>query len=396
MHDQQQSFWEQLPQNGRSLIRFWTGFLVIVFFVFCALEYMGPVEMAPEGHDVDVSSDTHNKNTSPTEQKANPPANDSKLVQQNDSDLPGNNAPKTFPDLQQTVLDDSRASGGFPLPHKSADGQTPSQIYAAAPVNLPPGVPKIAILVDGIGQQSDDFTKESLDGLPTQISLAVSPYVSHPKELMDIIRQSRHEFFLSLPMQGKNTNDFTALDQTESAATTDTEGPKALDLHLSTQQNLDNAMWSLSRLAGYVGVTNAFDSQNGGDFPRSSLFTSILQQIEQRGLYYVNTLPNMSTDVPNTSRTADVTINTNVDIVNIDIQLLKLQQIARQRGYALGVLGPLQPVALACLRAWLPHLKDMGIALVPVSQVMQINSAPPQNVSQDGMRVNLSTVPPRM
>lgn len=75
--------------------------------------------------------------------------------------------------------------------------------------------------------------------------------------------------------------------------------------------------------------------------------------------------------------TADVTINTDADIVTIDILLLKLQQLARRNGHAIGVMGPLRPVALSCLRAWLPHLKTIGITLVPVSMLVMPPPAPP-------------------
>lgn len=133
-------------------------------------------------------------------------------------------------------------------------------------------------------------------------------------------------------------------------------------------------------------------------FPNSSGFKPILTVLDQRGLLYLNATPETRMDSSDAVGSADVAINTDEDIVNIDIQLLKLQQLARQNGRAIGVLGPLRPVALACLRAWLPHLKDVGITLVPVSQLIlpPDPASQPQPANNGQMRVNLSNPMPNM
>lgn len=333
------------------------------------LQIMGPPHLIAGGDDIDTAAEAGGR-----------------------ADVSGAHL-ANIPPPQASLLEKTTGPGGFPLPIRGLHGALPRQVYAAPSVDVPPGAPMVALLVDGVGQ-SEDLTKDAIAALPGQVSLAVSPYVADPDAIMEAARQHQHELLLSLPMQG----DTAKAGDNGKNAPTDSEGPKALGVLLSAQQNMDNLNWSLSHLAGYVGVTNAFDGQNGGGFPNSSGFKSILAALDQRGLLYLNATPDTHLDSGNALGTADVSINTDEDIVNIDIQLLKLQQLARQNGRAIGVLGPLRPVALACLRAWLPHLKDVGITLVPVSQLIlppdPASLPPPTRNGQ--MHVNLSNPAPRM
>ncbi|MGG6428655.1 divergent polysaccharide deacetylase family protein [Acetobacter ghanensis] len=363
------SLWQQLPANGRLFIRFWGGCLTATAALALALQVMGPPHQIAGGEDIDVSAENGNRGEAGVAHLVN------------------------IPPPQASLLEKAAGPGGFPLPKRGPHNTLPRQVYAAPHVEVPPGTPMVALLIDGVGQ-SDDLTKEAISSLPGQISLAVSPYVADPDAIMEAARQHQHELLLSLPMQGESGK---AADASKDAPT-DSEGPKALGLLLSAQQNMDNLNWSLSHLAGYVGVTNAFDGQNGGSFPNSSGFKPILTALNQRGLLYLNATPETRMDSSDAVGSADVAINTDEDIVNIDIQLLKLQQLARQNGRAIGVLGPLRPVALACLRAWLPHLKDVGITLVPVSQLIlpPDPASQPQPANNGQMRVNLSNPMPNM
>lgn len=366
---QNSTLWQQLPANGRLFIRFWGGCLAATSALALTLQIMGPPHLIAGGDDIDTVAQSGSR-----------------------ADGTGGHL-VNIPPPQAALLEKSPGPGGFPLPIRGAHGALPRQVYAAPPVEVPPGSPMVALLVDGVGQ-SEDLTKDAIAALPGQVSLAVSPYVADPDAIMEAARQHQHELLLSLPMQGEADKPANGSKDSPS----NSEGPKALGVLLSAKQNMDNLNWSLSHLAGYVGVTNAFDGQNGGGFPNSSGFKSILAALDQRGLLYLNATPQTHLDSSNAVGTADVSINTDEDIVNIDIQLLKLQQLARQNGRAIGVLGPLRPVALACLRAWLPHLKDVGITLVPVSQLIlppDPASLPPP-ASNGQMRVNLSTTAPRM
>lgn len=354
------SLWQQMPSSGRAFVRFWGGTAAAAGVLAIALQVMGPPRGEVAGQDIDV------------------PSGDAGAAQVAKTDIPP---------PQVDLLERKAGANGYALPKRGANGRVARQVYAAPVVDVPAGTAQVALLIDGVGE-SQALTQEAMTSLPGPVSLAISPYVSGVEDLMQQARDHKHETLLSLPMQdGKAATDPKAPSNA---------GPNALGASLSASQNMQNYQWALSSLAGYVGVTNAFSGQNGGEFAHSAAFTPILTDMDKRGLLYLNANPAASIQGGPTTATADVAINTDTDIVNIDIQLLKLQQAARHNGRAIGIMGPLRPVALACLRAWIPHLKDVGITLVPVSMLVAPAPAPavapsgPTKPSGD-MHVHLSS-----
>ncbi|MGO2957603.1 MAG: divergent polysaccharide deacetylase family protein [Acetobacter sp.] len=357
------SLWQQMPSSGRLFVRFWGGCAVAAGVLAIGLQIAGPPPMG--GDDIDVSTPALN------------PADK--------SDIPG---------LQADLLEKRSGPNGYPLPRRGQHGHVARQVYAAPAVDVPAGEAQIALVVTGVGD-ARALTDEALTSLPGAVSLVISPYAPDMKHLLEEARANKHETLLSLPIQPNKGGAET---------TASLAGPNALGSDLSARQNLQNYQWALSSLAGYVGVTNAAPGANQSDFTHSAAFSPLLDDIDKRGLLYLNATPN--TTLPSktgVTGTADIAVNTDTDIVNIDIQLLKLQQAARRNGRAIGVMGPLRPVALACLRAWIPHLKDVGITLVPVSMlvapVAQPQAAPPSSSSgptmdNGAMRVHLTN--PRM
>lgn len=330
------SLWQQMPPSGRAFVRFWGGTAAAVGVLAITLQIMGPPRLEIGGQDIDL------------------PSADSAQPQAAKIDIPG---------LQADLLENHSGPNGYALPKRGQHGRMARQVYAAPVVDVPAGSAQVALLIDGVGD-SEALTQEAMTSLPGPVSLAISPYVSDADDIIQQARAHKHETLLSLPVQ----DDKAAGGADAKAA--NNAGPRALGAGLSASKNMENYSWALSSLAGYAGVTDAFSGQNGGAFPHSPAFTPILTDIDKRGLLYLNATPGTAAQGPGAIGTADVSINTDTDIVNIDIQLLKLQQAARRNGRAIGVMGPLRPVALACLRAWIPHLKDVGITLVPVSMLV--------------------------
>ncbi|OUJ03464.1 hypothetical protein HK15_12155 [Acetobacter orientalis] len=353
--------WQRMPPSGRLFVRFWGGCVVAVGVMGVGLQLMGPPKMG--GQDIDVAS------------------YDTTLASKTDIPAP-----------QADLLENTAGPGGYALPKRGTHGHVARQVYAAPVVDVPAGSAQVALILTGVGD-SHAVTEEALSALPSPISLALSPYTPDMKKLLELARANKHETLLALPVQPSQAPAKT--DSTPEVQA----GPKALSSSLSAKQNTTNYQWALSSLAGYVGVTNATTGTSTEDYTHSTAFTPILTDMAQRGLLYLNATPDTAIQNTEATGTADVNINTDADIVNIDIQLLKLQQAARRTGRAIGVMGPLRPVALACLRAWIPHLKDVGITLVPVSMLLApLPAAPPTantaltgNAAANGaMHVNLT------
>ncbi len=257
-------------------------------------------------------------------------------------------APSTqFPDLQ--------------LPRIAADGRLPMQVYAGG-FDSADTRPKVALILAGIGQ-SDMYSDDASRLLPAGVTFAISPYASQPARLLEDIRAHGHEFLLSLPMEplGYPVND---------------AGPQSLLTGAAPAQNTQRLEWALTRFAGYVGATSALDGLRGERFSASSTqLDAVLDTLAARGLLYVDANPPSarpaSADPPKPpSRAVDIVIDDPAVRVEIERKLQALEQIARDRGSAIGLAGLPRPVTIDRIAAWTNSLAAHGIALAPVSVVV--------------------------
>ena len=248
------------------------------------------------------------------------------------------------------------------LPRIGPDGRRPSQAYSR-PANLTAGlnaqVPKIAILIGGMGL-SKSGTSDAIRRLPPEISLAFAPYPKNLQNSVDKARQHGHEVMLQIPME---PFDYPSNDP----------GPYTLRTDLSTRENLQHLEWLLSRFAGYFGVTNYMGAK----------YTSIpdalrptLKQISARGLMYVDDgasarsqIKRVAEDVGLSSTTAQVVIDADPTPTAISAALGKLEEIAKERGSAIGV-GSGLPITIDQIVEWSGSLDDNDVIIVPVSALM--------------------------
>jgi hypothetical protein len=253
----------------------------------------------------------------------------------------------------------SEAGRFGPLPRIAADGRRPSQVYAR-PVPAPDGSigkqPRIAILIGGMGL-STSGTNEAIAQLPPSVSLAFAPY---PKDLQEFVTKARrhgHEVLLQIPME---PFDYPSNDP----------GPYTLLTDLSPKENIQRLDWLMSRFTGYFGVTNYM----GAKFTSTAdALRPALKQLSARGLVYIDDgasarshARDIADEVGLGNATADALIDADQTPEAIDQALGKLEQVARERGFALGV-GSGLPVTIERVTEWARTLADKDILLVPAS-----------------------------
>jgi hypothetical protein len=73
----------------------------------------------------------------------------------------------------------------------------------------------------------------------------------------------------------------------------------------------------------------------------------------------------------------DVVIDEPAVRTAIEANFAKLEQIAKDRGSALGLVGMPRPVTLDRIAAWTATLGSRGFVLVPVSALARPAAAPP-------------------
>jgi polysaccharide deacetylase 2 family uncharacterized protein YibQ len=262
------------------------------------------------------------------------------------------------------------ASPQFPdgrLPRIAADGRMPMQVYAGG-FEPSDTRPRVGLLLAGLGQ-SDVYSDDASRLLPAGITFAISPYANQPDRLLGDVRARGHEYLVSLPMepQGYPVND---------------AGPESLLSGATPTQNMLRLDWALTRFAGYVGATNALDGLRGERFTAAwTQLNPVLDELAARGLLFVDATPLSARTGPwdagrIPSRSVDVVIDEPAVRVEIERKLQSLEQIARDRGSALGLAGLPRPVTIDRIAAWTNSLAAHGIALAPVS-VLVLQAHPP-------------------
>ncbi|MGZ8401586.1 MAG: divergent polysaccharide deacetylase family protein, partial [Methyloceanibacter sp.] len=252
-----------------------------------------------------------------------------------------------------------------PLPKVAPDGRRAIDMYArpsryasaAAAASAPP---RVAILVTGLGLPGGP-PADVIEGLPAPISVAYGAYGRNLQDGVTKARADGHEVLLQIPLE---PNNYPSEDP----------GPHTLLTTLPPQENMKRLQWLMSRYTGYVGVTNHM----GAKFEAATdSFMPMLEELKRRGLLYVD---DGSTQESPTSQAANaigleysvvsVQIDGGQSAAEIDKQLAKLEEMAKQQGTAIGVVR-LKPAAVKQLADWASKLEGKGLVLVPVSAAVR-------------------------
>ena len=220
--------------------------------------------------------------------------------------------------------------------------------------------PRIAIVVNGLGL-SGAATEAAIQDLPSQVTLAFTPYAARLQEWIPTARAAGHEVMLALPMEPIS---FPQSDP----------GPQTLLTSLSPVENLDRMEWALGRFTGYVGVVDL----EGSRFTTSEQsLLPILQAVKERGLMYLDSKRASTSLASQVAANIDLPYSVNSRFLDseasraaIDRALVDLERLARSTGSAVGIGHP-YPVTLERLRAWLPTLSDKGLVLAPVTATVE-------------------------
>ena len=247
-----------------------------------------------------------------------------------------------------------------PIPKIAADGARPADVYArkSTPEKANPDGPQIAIVIGGLGAGTIS-SADALSKLPPNVTLAFTPYSSDLDNLVARAREKGHEILLQVPMEPKDYPD-------------NDPGPQTLLSSLSADQNVDRLHWALSRMQGYVGISNLM----GARFTASdAALAPMLREVAKRGLIFVDdgSSPRSQAGlIAGANRLpfakADVVLDAVPSAIEIDNALKKLESMARERGMAVGFASAL-PASLNRISKWAKAAQDRGIVLVPITRV---------------------------
>lgn len=245
------------------------------------------------------------------------------------------------------------------LPKTGEDGRQPWQVYSR-PFNTLDRRPRVAIVVTdlGLSRVASDAT---LHRLPAAVTLAFDVQSPVVGAWLSRARQDGHETLLALPME---PFDYPRSDP----------GPRSLLTNLPNTDNLQRLTWALLQGAGYVGVTTVSGSRFTTD---TTKIMPILETMKQRGLLVFDARVAPHSVIKETAKQLRVPVAAGTQQIDgnpspeaIDTALNQLEQTARLSGRAIGIASPL-PVTLDHLEAWIKQLPSHGIALAPLSAMVE-------------------------
>ena len=215
---------------------------------------------------------------------------------------------------------------------------------------------RIALIIDDLGNQR--VAGEQAIELPGAVTYAFLPQTPFAWQLASKAHQRNKEVMLHLPMESDHGNAL---------------GQGALTLDMSKERFLRTLKRNIASVPYLAGVNNHMGSLLTRD-PTSMRW--LMGELRREGLYFVDS---RTTDATVAERVADsnliasarrdVFLDNQPQVDKVREQLGKLVAAAREKGSAIGIGHP-YPATLSVLREELPKLKQQGIELVPVSQIV--------------------------
>lgn len=353
------------PLAARALAWLWVLILVAGAAGAGVLQYLGPLPPPPQAAEAAAGAGGQGARiasaaTAPGGAVARPGAPQA-AVSTNSGPWPGppipspGNAggPITIAAPDPGLLDSAPGFPGSTMPRIAADGRVAMRVYAR-PFDAADRRPRVALLFAGAGLSASE-TKQAIAALPGPVSLAFSPYGNDLGPLLQDARAHGHEYLASVPMepQGYPLND---------------PGPRALLTGADPATNEHNLEWALIRVPGAVGATGALDGMRGERLAGAADPYAMVQvTLGAHGLLYIDPRPGAPRPAHVAGRSVDIVVDDPPNRQDIDNRLAALEKLAREKGSALGLAGPLRPVTVDQVAAWASGLDARGIALVPVS-----------------------------
>lgn len=229
----------------------------------------------------------------------------------------------------------------------------PSKVAEAVVVK-----PRMAIIMDDLGREI--HSAKSLIDIQLPVTFAILPYTAQAKPVARLAHQNGYEVMLHIPMEPQS---YPAIDP----------GPGALLTSMTPAAQQKQLRQWLDEMPYVVGGNNHMGSRLTTD---SASMAAVLEVLRERRMFFVDSRTSASSvaivearrkGVPSTSR--DVFLDNVREVPAIAREIRKLAGMARRRGSAVGICHP-YPETLAALRQEAGMLREQGIDVVPVSQLL--------------------------
>lgn len=266
--------------------------------------------------------------------------------------------PAPFPELMIAQKDGM-------LPRLGSDGTEPWRAYARPQGPVPAGAAKIAIVLLEAGT-SERLTMEAIGQLPQQVTLAFDAYAPNLPDQINAARAAGHESLLDLPMEPETYP-------------IDDPGPETLLTQISANENLATLRGFMAKAPGVFGLATS----SGRQFvTESSALAPLLQDMQRRGLGWVDLTLKQTSATTTLAAQMKMPVTTGQIVLDdvltrdrLQAQLDAAVAQAKKKGQAV-IVARMYPLSLAMLTDFAATLPDQNVALVPVSALLAVPTAP--------------------
>jgi len=218
----------------------------------------------------------------------------------------------------------------------------------------------VSIIIDDVGHNRR--FGEQVAYLPAPITLAILPHTPFDQHFADLGQQLGKEVMLHMPMQSIG-NRASSRHQ--------------LDVDMSQTAFMAKLRDNLDAFSGYTGINNHQGSRLMGDADRLDW---VMAEIANRNVFFVDSrtgLRSPANSIANRYGIAtsdrDVFLDHDISEAAISRQFDRLISRALRDGHAVAIGHP-HPETIAVLKRKLPMLSQRGIAVVPVTTTIALQS----------------------
>ncbi|SME91616.1 divergent polysaccharide deacetylase family protein [Desulfovibrio gilichinskyi] len=233
---------------------------------------------------------------------------------------------------------------------------TVTQQEETAELKIDPNAPKMAIVIDDMGENVNIAQK--LADLNVHITFSIWPNSSHASEVARIGKRSNNEIMIHLPMQPKGYPKVHP-------------GADALLIGMNAKTIQQRVLDAIKKIPDATGINNHMGSR----FTENLVgMQEVMIPLHQKKIFFLDSRTTAKSTAQEAAKKANVTLyERNIfldnvkDVSAIKFQLAKAAKIARTRGQSIAIGHP-HPETIEAIRQW--AIESNGrIRIVPVRKL---------------------------
>jgi polysaccharide deacetylase 2 family uncharacterized protein YibQ len=226
------------------------------------------------------------------------------------------------------------------------------------PTTPPANPPRVALIIDDMGNNM--AAARQLMAIDLPLTFSILPESPDAARIATLAHERGHEVMIHIPMQPL-------------AYPRISPGPDALYVTLTPAQIRRRLADYLAKVPYAVGANNHMGSRFTEDREGMKV---VIAEMKKAGLFFIDSLTTAHSVAFQVARQAGVPaavrdrfLDNVQDVNQISRQIRSLAKLAIRQGHAIGICHP-HPQTLEALRREVPFLRQEGIEVVPVSQLL--------------------------